>query len=382
LGQHDDVIQFAAAHIRRNRGEDPTLRAVQMSEETRQYKHCGAKSFLVAVISPEDTAGKGNYMLVMYFPPASSVVQQHSEVDYSIAFSGANAKHNVIVSSVSTGDYSVTGCSSSPTDAATRREKHSVPWNVMTYNIWNFNGDWETRKALIVATIKSTQPDVVGFQEIRYRYGSADSNQLAQMAALLPSYNYIYQPAMRYETEAEGVGILTRYPIIFSNYTNLKYIPGSPDANTRIVLLAALEAPQPLDFFVTHFSYAKGAGQMQNAVDLLDFMDFYDKNDPTQVVVGDFNIYTDSLGPTNFLTGKQEFQGRKGNLKDVWEVVHGTDDGFTFSNLPWSSGLINRADRILMRGNADATVVQREGQYSTDDPSPASDHLAVLATFA
>jgi len=45
---------------------------------------------------------------------------------------------------------------------------------------------------------------------------------------------------------------------------------------------------------------------------------------PTQAVVGDFNIYTDSLEPMEFLTGKISFEGKKGNLHDVWETVHGT----------------------------------------------------------
>jgi len=283
----------------------------------------------------------------------------------------------VIVSSSNIPEFALTAHSSVPHEERSKRAR--FPLHIMSYNIWNYNGNWPRRLLLIANALKKAEANIIGFQEIRYKYTDPKVNQLSQIAELFPDYNYIYQPAMRFDTEAEGVGIMTIYPIAYSNYTELKFIPGSIDNNKRIALRTLLDTPSgQFDFFATHFSYAKGAGQMQNALDLLNFMDLSSKQHPTQAVVGDFNIYTDSLDPMKFLTGKMSFQGKTGNLHDVWETVHGTEDGFTFSNLPSSSGLINRADRILTRGSITPVSVERLGEYKPTDQMPASDHLAVL----
>ncbi len=44
-----------------------------------------------------------------------------------------------------------------------------------------------------------------------------------------------------------------------------------------------------------------------------------------------------------------------------------SDPGYTFSNLPWSSGLINRADRILVR-NMPHILTQPNSTVTTYDP--------------
>lgn len=95
---------------------------------------------------------------------------------------------------------------------------------LMTYNIWNYNANWTERKRLIAAFVRprielkllarklmahpqqiaEQQPDLVGVQEIRYRYAGGP-NQLDELAAELLarnlSYHFIYQPAMYYDTE-------------------------------------------------------------------------------------------------------------------------------------------------------------------------------------
>ncbi len=54
--------------------------------------------------------------------------------------------------------------------------------------------------------------------------------QLQELAEVLQemgtNYQYVYQPAMYYETEAEGVGVLSRYPILESQYMNLTFVAG------------------------------------------------------------------------------------------------------------------------------------------------------------
>lgn len=95
--------------------------------------------------------------------------------------------------------------------------------------------------------------------------------------------------------------------------------------------------------------------------------------------------------------------------REVLYVVQpaGTSEpGYTFSNLPWSSGLINRADRILVRNmpyilsqpNTTVTTYERHSPRTffgsltahpalcvclsgrvTPGANPASDHLAVAS---
>jgi endonuclease/exonuclease/phosphatase family metal-dependent hydrolase len=261
----------------------------------------------------------------------------------------------------------------------------------MTYNIWNYNANWAQRKRMLAQFISEQQPDLVGVQEIRYRY-SGGPDQLTEIAdelALLnQSYNHIYQPAMYYDTEAEGVGVLSRLPFANHDYINLTFVPGTPDGNRRIVLRTLILEEgdkKPFNFFVSHFTYAAGEGQMSNAFELLNFMR-RQRPDIPQAVVADFNIYVGHEEPTNFLTGKIFYRGTTGDLSDMWELAHGPEDaGYTFSNLPWSSGLINRADRMMVR-NMPRTYVEPNRTVTTGrvkpGGNPASDHLAVSSFVA
>ena len=214
------------------------------------------------------------------------------------------------------------------------------------------------------------------------------------------------------------MGIMTRFPIVYTNYTNLKFVPGSADSNTRIALRALVDTPNgQFDFFVTHFSYAKGAGQMQNALGipflalhLLHFLlltvlskkrfaQLYEYLKPTlsDSSSGRRFQHLHRQPGTHGVSHRKDIlrrQKRKpsrclGNCPRYpshpsapYPLTHntttGNDDGFTFSNLPTSTGLINRADRVLTRGIITPVTVDRLGQYQPSQQTPASDHLAVL----
>jgi len=253
---------------------------------------------------------------------------------------------------------------------------------VMTYNIWNWNSNWPNRRNIITKIINKLRPHVIGLQEIRERFGDEEGSQVEQLGVALPQYNYVYQPAMRYSEDEEGVAVMSLFPITSHDFLPLTFVPDTSDFNKRVVLYSLLDSPHgSLDFFVSHFTYSKGPGQMSNALELLKYMNEKQKDGVTQIVVADFNIYPDYEAPTDFLTGKIAYSGFRGNLSDVWELANPDQKGYTFSNLA-TSELIDRADRILLRGSRlHSLVTTRLGARNTTSNIPASDHLAVLSTL-
>jgi endonuclease/exonuclease/phosphatase family metal-dependent hydrolase len=414
LSYDPSAVEFAKQYIVSRAGEALNLKLIKITEETVTVDPPMHDTYLVAVIELDTQAASLNkYMLLTYNPQKNSnTAMSHNYLHFTFTETVSGEKYEISLLANSYGGsetakmrknyngheinenknnnqnkmYSITKYTSSR--KISRAERAFVGTTkgttIISYNIWNWNGDWPVRKQLIADVVKENHPDVVGFQEIRTRLGSG-TNQLEELAALLPGYHYVYQPAMYYRDDAEGVGILTKYPILSTQYINLTHVPGTADANKRVVLKTLLDTPFGLfNFFATHFSYAKGLGQMSNAMELLNWMHQQEPGPAPQVVVGDFNIYTDFLRPVDFLTGKTSYLGKTGDLRDIWETLYPDDNGYTFSNLPGSSGLINRADRILIRAHTDKLKevnATRAGIYQPGS-IPASDHLAVVCTFA
>lgn len=42
--------------------------------------------------------------------------------------------------------------------------------SILCYNLWNFNTPWATRRQIIADEVARLQPDIIGWQEARYRY--------------------------------------------------------------------------------------------------------------------------------------------------------------------------------------------------------------------
>ncbi|ELR16837.1 endonuclease/exonuclease/phosphatase family protein [Acanthamoeba castellanii str. Neff] len=377
-------------------------RVVSAEEEMTRVTF-NVSAFVLSVVE----LPSGQYLVAVYGRSADApdhIVERNVQV---LLADQRGDKHQVVVSSSSSSPPSKKRA------APVYRGRRGADPNsrtLMSYNIWNYNADWQERKRLIAQFISKQQPDIVGVQEIRYKY-SGGPDQLTdlvnELQLLNQTYNHVYQPAMYYDNEArfslsllslhrgdrrlrkliraaEGVGVLSRVPIAIHEYINLTFVPGTTDGNRRIVLRTLLMDANnaPFNFFVSHFTYAIGEGQMSNAFELFNFMR-RQRPDVPQSVVADFNIYVGHEEPTNFLTGKLSYRGVKGDLKDVWLDAHGTSEpGYTFSNLPWSSGLINRADRILVR-NMPYILSQPNTTVTTGrvtpGANPASDHLAVAS---
>ncbi|XP_068714606.1 uncharacterized protein [Montipora foliosa] len=213
--------------------------------------------------------------------------------------------------------------------------------------------------------INKIDPDVIGFQEVRAD-AKDNRNQLTELQNLIPQYKHlIYQPVAVVTPplgddeppgwEKEGLGLLSKHPVILSHVVNLTVEKMSVDKNKRILLHAQIEIEgEELNVFVVHFSYDKYQ-QCKNAVDLINFV--ASTKTEHSVLLGDFNAYNDFSWPVKaIMEGSLDKEGPCQQSQalsqgyafvDAWVTANGDGTGYTFSNMP-EPGLVSRPDRILV----------------------------------
>ena len=197
---------------------------------------------------------------------------------------------------------------------------------------------------------------MIGFQEVRAD-AKDQRNQLSELQELIPQYKHIVYHSVAMVTpplgqqvppgwEMEGVGLLSKHPIIMSHVVNLTVGKGSVDKNKRVVLHAQVDIDgDELDVTVVHFSYDK-TQQCQNAVDVINYI--ASTGSERSVLLGDFNVYNDFPWPVDgIMKGSFDKQGSchaplHFNLKgsnqaygfvDAWVTANGDSTGYTFSNM-------------------------------------------------
>jgi len=223
-------------------------------------------------------------------------------------------------------------------------------------------------------------------------------NQIIYLQKLLPEYKYVLFEApnlILQQKQVEGIGILSRYPILDSQVLKLSQEAQDTDKNKRVCLRAHIHSPiGKLQFFLTHFSYGDMT-QCRHVVELYRFINA-SQDSNNQILVGDFNTYYDFEYPMDLLIGKVNHSSRcipvwesqnfklpvesKTVFKDVWLNLRSNEAGLTFlSNIPGFDSC--RPDRILRKGScwADKAINIRDGRELTT--MQLSDHHAVFATF-
>jgi len=234
----------------------------------------------------------------------------------------------------------------------------------------------DKRRELIAHVVTEHNPHVIGWQEIREKWEQPGSNQLTQLAKIIPGYQYLYEVASRFSNEEEGLGLFIKegIQILEHKVWQLPLLWNCSDRNQRILFNIKLNVNgRIVNFANTHWSYLREC-QIGNAIDawniLKDFEDF-------TIIVGDFNTYEDFQIPAEFFTGKVEINGFKGDFRDTWLDLEGNRPGHTFSS--WEP--ITRADRIFSRKfGLKAKQMERVGMVSIDGLYP-SDHLGLVALF-
>ena len=108
--------------------------------------------------------------------------------------------------------------------------------------------------------MKNVNPDVIAWQEIREMESDTHTNQIEQLAAIIPGYQWMYHSAMLFSNgvEEEGLGIFVRkdIDIVHQKVVRLPRKSDCNDDNTRIMFLLELNMDGRTFYFVnSHWSY-------------------------------------------------------------------------------------------------------------------------------
>ena len=160
---------------------------------------------------------------------------------------------------------------------------------VATLNLHGRQHRWRERKRLVVAELVDTLPDLVSLQEIRLRgrQGAWLRNQINVRLGDSAKHYRLLQQRRRHLFKGffEGVGILSRLPILSHDAINLGY-------QGRVALRAnvALPSGQTLDFVATHLHSAAHdrEAREEQVMALVGWLNDTGRA-PAQIVGGDFN---------------------------------------------------------------------------------------------
>ena len=200
----------------------------------------------------------------------------------------------------------------------------------VTINIWNRQGPWEERLALLRRGLGALAPDLVGVQEVLHLPGSPPD--LAEAIAEPLGLRSIFGPAWLIAGGplAFGNALLSRWPIVaHENHA----LPVDDELEGRAVLHALVETPRgPMRVFVTHLSWQfhlahLRARQVRFIDDLVRSLVGRDELPP--ILMGDFNAEPDS-DEIRFLRGLGALGGRGTYWADCFALA-GAGDGATYS---------------------------------------------------
>ena len=253
---------------------------------------------------------------------------------------------------------------------------------ILTLNIWNYNDPWSHRRNLIVQTVNDTNPDIIGFQEIRHdgQHDENGNNQAQQLAEHLSDYCYIYRPAQQNpeRDQWEGLSIFSRLPILSSSHIQLSRNPEDDrDNHQRIVLHAELKTPsRPVHFFDTHLSLSQNARNRT----VREITAFTNRYPLPHILVGDFNELPDQEAICHITA----------NFQDAWNHLHPDDPGHTYSS---ENTYIDQKSETRHGRRIDYIFVQPSPKSqlvtcnrTADQPDPEghfpSDHFGLIADIS
>jgi endonuclease/exonuclease/phosphatase family metal-dependent hydrolase len=224
---------------------------------------------------------------------------------------------------------------------------------LLTLNIWNRQGPWDRRLALIRAGLAAHDPDIVGLQEV-LRSDADGSDQAREIAADTALAHTTFGSAWHIGGPVHlGNAVLSRWPI---RETRAWSLPTAPGKETHGFLYCRIEAPfGEVPVFVAHLSWRLHHGHFRLA-QVQDIAARVKELAPLggfpPVVMGDFNAEPDA-DEMRYLRGLTPLGGACTYLADCWHVL-GDGPGHTWSRAnPYAARShepSRRLDYIYVRG--------------------------------
>lgn len=247
----------------------------------------------------------------------------------------------------------------------------SVPFSIMTYNIWFDSQNWPARFAHMLSEIRQANPDVICLQEVIQRPNLP--NQAASMADSL-GYHYVFT-----SRDAEGAAtrfgnaILSRYPIEATNAMDLSPLN---DFRTAIHAQILVEG-NVVDIYNTHL-HNTGVGSDIRTEQIEDLKSFIAQTQTGRLtfLCGDFNADPDW----------DEMELVYDQFIDVYPLFHPDHMGSGHGTLNTGAGQQERRiDYIFFSKQSLELLQPLDAEIFLDQPTSTgifgSDHFAVRASF-
>ncbi len=251
-----------------------------------------------------------------------------------------------------------------------------VQVTLATINLRNRADRWQARRSLLAAQLAKAAPDLVSLQEVHMPIRQGQWLRKELNRRLSGSTREPYQLVLKRKQHPvqgyyEGVGVLSRLPILYHNSVSLGY-------GGRVALRVHVELPshKTMDFVATHLhhiAHDKEAREEQ-VMQLVGWLTSH-KHVPLQIVAGDFNETPDGLA-IRYL--RQSF-------RSAYADVYGRDPLATFPTALYATaGPALCLDYIFVSRAVPRVVSARifcDQPANEDKTLYPSDHVGLLATL-
>lgn len=254
-----------------------------------------------------------------------------------------------------------------------------VPIKVATINLRNRRDRWRERRTVLVSQLLDALPDVIALQEISMMIGQGWwlRNQLnARLAGLddeekRPFRLIQYRKRHLIKGAKEGVGILTRLPVVYHDCLPLGY-------GGRVAVRANLRLPsqETVDVVCVHLHNlpADKEARLEQTMEMVGWLNGRQRN-PHQIIMGDFNEVPTGLA----------IQYIKQTYRSAYEDINGYEPVATYPTalIPPTNDWTGCLDYIFV-----SSLIQQVKKASIFCHKPAledntlypSDHVGIIAT--
>jgi endonuclease/exonuclease/phosphatase family metal-dependent hydrolase len=207
-----------------------------------------------------------------------------------------------------------------------------VKLRVLTFNIWNNQGDAARRIALINRELRELEPDLVALQEVLHDDANDQMPALFDGSELNATHQADVMPiAPPFAEKFGGTAIASRFPHRIVEVLDQRGV-GAMDV-PWCTLAANVDLPGlgGVLFIATTGAWRSAAeATRERQVLALTELDARHRTELPTIIAGDFNASPDAAS-IRFMRGLQSLGGRSVHYNDAWAVA-GEGDGFTWTH--------------------------------------------------